>query len=156
LAALKDFTKAIELFPNYGLAILNRGVTYGKMGKLREASLDLETALRLRPNDLDTVFRLGNLRYLMNDFPGALEDYNRVLSMDDHYPRIFSKKGGSEAMLGDAQAAIRDAGEALRVDPKDEEAYNSRGLAKRASGELAAAAADFDEAIKIKKDYSRP
>ena len=155
-AALSDFTKALEIFPNYVSAILNRGVTYESLGKPVEASADLEAGLKLRPNDPDTLFRLGNLRYLMNDFVGAVQDYNRVLAMNNLYPRIFSKKAGSEAMLGQAQEALRDAGEALRVDPKDEEAYNSRGLARRLLGDLEAAAADFDQAINVKKDYSRP
>jgi tetratricopeptide (TPR) repeat protein len=155
-AALRDFSKALEIFPDYLSAVLNRGVTYENLGKSQEATADLEAGLKLRPNDPDTLFRVGNLRYLMNDFVGAVADYNRVLAMNNLYPRIFSKKAGSEAMLGKAQEALRDAAVALRVDLKDEEAYNSRGLARRALGELDGALSDFSEAIKTKKDYSRP
>jgi hypothetical protein len=59
------------------------------------------------------------------------------------YPRIYSKRAGSEAMRGQAQEALSDADPALRVDPKDEEAYNSRGLANRLLCKMDDAAVDF-------------
>jgi tetratricopeptide (TPR) repeat protein len=154
--ALGDFNKAIGIFPTYLTAILNRGVTYQNLGKEKEAVADLEAGLKLNPNDPDTIFRLANLRYVLNDFAGALADYNRLLAMERLFPGIYSKKAGSEAMLGWAPEALRDADQALQVDAKDEEGYNSRGLVKRLMGKLDEAKSDFDEAIKIKKDYSRP
>jgi tetratricopeptide (TPR) repeat protein len=154
--AVRDFSKAIEIFPDYLVSILNRGGTYAGLGKHHEAMGDLQAALKLAPNDADTLFRLANLRYLVNDFAGAVADYNRVLGMDRLYPRILSKKAGSEAMLGQTRQALLDATEAIRLDAQDEEAYNSRGLANRSLGNLDAALSDFDAAIKLKKDYSRP
>ena len=157
-AALQDFGKAIEVYPDYVVAIANRGVTYENLGKREEAIADLEKAVSINPNspNPDLVFKVANLRYLLNDFTGAVADYNRLLAMDKLYPRIYSKRAGSEAMMGQAQEALRDAEQALRVDPKDEEAYNNRGLANRVLGKLEEAAVDFTLAINIKKDYSRP
>jgi tetratricopeptide (TPR) repeat protein len=157
-AALKDFDKAIELYPGYLLAIINRGVTYENLGRKEEAIAALETAFAINPNspNPDVIFRIANLRYLLNDFIGAVADYNRLLAMDKMYPRIYSKRAGSEAMLGQAEEALRDAEKALRLDPQDEEAYNSRGLANRLLGKLDEAAIDFTLAINIDKDYSRP
>jgi tetratricopeptide (TPR) repeat protein len=155
-AALGDFNKAIEVFPAYVVAILNRGVTHEKLGQEKEAVADLDAALRFHPNDPDTIFRLANLRYLLNDFVAATADYDRLLAMDKLYPRIYSKKAGSEAMLGRAEEARRDAEHALQVDARDEEAYNNRGLTRRLMGNLDGAKSDFDEAIRIKNDYSRP
>lgn len=157
-AAARDFSKAIELYPEYVVAIANRGVTYENLGKREEAIADLEKAISVNPNspNPDFIFKIANLRYLLNDFAGAIADYNRLLAMDKMYPRIYSKRAGSEAMLRQAQEALRDADEALRVDPKDEEAYNNRGLANRVLGKLDEAAVDFTLAINIKKDYSRP
>jgi protein O-mannosyl-transferase len=157
-AALKDFNKAIELYPGYMMAILNRGVTYEKLGKKEEAIASLQEAFAVNPNspNPEVIIRIANLRYLLNDFTGSIADYNRLLAMDKLYPRIYSKRAGSEAMLGQAEDALRDADKALQVDPKDEEAYNSRGLANRLLGRLDEAANDFSLAIHIKDDYSRP
>jgi tetratricopeptide (TPR) repeat protein len=157
-AALKDFDKAIEINPGYMVAIVNRGVTYENLGRKEEAIASLQKASAMNPNTLnpDVIIRIANLRYLLNDFPGSIADYNRLLALDKLYPRIYSKRAGSEAMLGQAEQALRDADKALSLDPKDEEAYNSRGLANRLLGKLDEAVNDFSLAIRIKEDYSRP
>jgi len=157
-AALKDFNKAVELNPKYMVAIANRGVTRGSLGQKEEAIADLQRALAINPNspNPDFILRIADLRYVLNDFTGSIADYNRLLAMDKLYPRIYSKRAGSEAMLGQAEQALQDADKALNVDPKDEEAYNSRGLANRLLGRLDQAVNDFSLAVHIKEDYSRP
>lgn len=157
-AALKDLNKAIEINPKYMVAIANRGVTRGSLGQKEEAIADLQRALTINPNspNPDFILRIADLRYLLNDFTGSIADYNRLLTMDKMYPRIYSKRAGSEAMLGQAEEALRDADKAIQIDPKDEEAYNSRGLANRLLGRLDDAVNDFGLAIYIKDDYSRP
>ena len=156
--ALKDFDKAIEINPTYMMAIVNRGATYESLGRKEEAIASLEKALAVNPDspNPEVIFRIANLRYLLNDFTGSIADYNRLLAMDKLYPRIYSHRAGSKAMMGQAEDALQDADKALSVDPKDEEAYNSRGLANRVLGKLDEAANDFSLAIHIKEDYSRP
>jgi tetratricopeptide (TPR) repeat protein len=157
-AAIQEFDKAIEINPGYMMAIVNRGVSYENLGKKEEAIASLQKAFAVNPDspNPDVVFRIANLRYLLNDFIGSIADYNRLLAMDKMYPRIYSYRAGSEAMLGQAEEALRDTDKALEVDPKDEEAYNSRGLANRLHGRLDEAMNDFTLAIHIKDDYSRP
>jgi tetratricopeptide (TPR) repeat protein len=157
-AALKDFDKAIEINPGYMVAIVNRGVTYENLGRKEEAIASLQKAFGINPNspNPDVIIRIANLRYLLNDFTGSIADYNRLLALDKMYPRIYSKRAGSEAMLGQAEQALQDADKAISLDPKDEEAYNSRGLANRLLGKLDEAVNDFSLAIHIKEDYSRP
>src|SRR6476661_7001024 len=156
--ALKDFDKAIEINPTYMMAIVNRGATYESLGSKEEAIASLEKALAVNPDspNPEVIFRIANLRYLLNDFTGSIADYNRLLAMDKLYPRIYSHRAGSKAMMGQAEEALRDADKALSVDPKDEEAYNSRGLSNRLRGRLDEAMNDFSLAIHIKEDYSRP
>jgi tetratricopeptide (TPR) repeat protein len=157
-AALNDFNKAVEINPSYVVAIANRGVTYGSLGKNEKAIADLERALTVNPNspNPDFILRIADLRYVLNDFTGSIAEYNRLLAMDKMYPRIYSKRAGSKAMLGQAEDALEDAEKALQIDPKDEEAYNGRGLANRLLGRLNEAVNDFSLAIHIKEDYSRP
>src|SRR6476661_5956789 len=156
--ALKDFDKAIEINPTYMMAIVNRGATYESLGRKEEAIASLEKALAVNPDspNPEVIFRIANLRYLLNDFTGSIADYNRLLAMDKLYPRIYSHRAGSKAMMGQAEDALQDADKALSVDPKDEEAYNSRGLSNRVLGRLDEAVNDFSLAIHIKEDYSRP
>ena len=89
-AALKDFDKAIEINPAYMVAIVNRGVTYENLGRKEEAVASLQKAFGINSNspNPDVIIRIANLRYLLNDFPGSIADYNRMLDLDKMYPRI--------------------------------------------------------------------
>ena len=73
--------------------------------KKRKPSPTLEKASAINPNspNPDFIFKIANLRYLLNDFTGSIADYNRLLAMDKLYPRIYSKRAGSEAMIGQAR-----------------------------------------------------
>ena len=48
--ALTDFTRAIELDPDYKLAIANRGLTYRLMERYDEALTDFTRAIELDPD----------------------------------------------------------------------------------------------------------
>jgi len=49
--AVRDLTKAIELYPDDLNFYFDRAVTYDKIGKIKEASLDYRMVLKLDPNN---------------------------------------------------------------------------------------------------------
>ena len=49
--AIEDYTKAIELNPNYTDAYYNRSLVYNYKGDLDRALNDLNRAIQLNPND---------------------------------------------------------------------------------------------------------
>jgi tetratricopeptide (TPR) repeat protein len=49
--AITDYNQAIRIDPNYASAYNNRAIAYYGKGDLDQAIADLETTLRLRPND---------------------------------------------------------------------------------------------------------
>jgi Flp pilus assembly protein TadD len=49
--AIQDFSKAIELDPNYGKAYMNRGIAYLKSGNNEMAAKDFLTSCRMGFND---------------------------------------------------------------------------------------------------------
>ena len=48
--AIKDFSKAIKLNPNYALAYNNRGIAKDNLGLYEEAIKDYDKAIKLNPN----------------------------------------------------------------------------------------------------------
>ena len=48
--AIKDYTKAIELTPNYTNAYGNRGSAKDELGQYQEAIKDYDKAIELEPN----------------------------------------------------------------------------------------------------------
>ncbi len=50
-AAIKDYSEAIRLKPDFALAYNNRGTAYGKKGEYDEAIKDWSEAIRLDPDN---------------------------------------------------------------------------------------------------------
>ena len=51
--ALKAFSEAVKLDPSFVKAYIGRGSIYAKLGKLKEAVMDIDKALELDPYDND-------------------------------------------------------------------------------------------------------
>ena len=63
--AIKDYSKAIELNPNYDAAYYNRSYAYERKGQIALAFRDMENAVRLEPDDQDFQQRLLYLKTRM-------------------------------------------------------------------------------------------
>jgi len=80
--AIADYTKAIELKPDYHAAYNNRGVARYRMGDYEEAIADWTKAIELKPD-----FTLGHNNRgagyeRMGKFEQAIEDYRKSLAID--------------------------------------------------------------------------
>jgi hypothetical protein len=62
----------------------------------------------ISPNSLspDFIFRIANLRYLLNDFAGAIADYNRLLAMGDRLFEIDKRAGLRRPFVVEACGAL--------------------------------------------------
>jgi tetratricopeptide (TPR) repeat protein len=60
--AVRDYTKAIEINPEYDAAYYNRSFAQERKGRLPQALADMEKAARLVPDDPDFQQRLEYLR----------------------------------------------------------------------------------------------
>jgi tetratricopeptide (TPR) repeat protein len=96
-------------------------------------------ALETLPDHPKPYYELGFMSYLLGDFPGALDQFNRAaerLREDDNEmaARVFYNRGLVRYFLdGDKQAAIADVQEALRRKPDYPQAKDAlRGLRGKA------------------------
>lgn len=80
-AAIANYDKAIELYPQYTDAWMRKGVTLFDDGRMEEARECLEKAVRIRPNEFKAVYNRGKLRLHMGDNEGALADLDKATSL---------------------------------------------------------------------------
>ena len=80
-AAIANYDKAIELYPQYTDAWVRKGVTLFDDGRMEEARECLEKAVRIRPNEFKAVYNRGKLRLHMGDNEGALADLDKATSL---------------------------------------------------------------------------
>jgi tetratricopeptide (TPR) repeat protein len=147
--AIKDFSQAIVLNPNYAEAYDGRGKARYRLGDNKGAVADLNEALRINPNYAEAYINRGNARDELGDSQGALADYNAALRINPSDAIAYYNRGITRSRLGDTQSAVADYTEALRINPNLCQAYGNRGLARYELGDKQGAIVDFNEVLRI-------
>ena len=80
-AAIADYTKAIELEPTLVNAYFNRAYGQKKQGEPEGAIADYTETIRLNPSYATAYFNRALLRYDLQAFREALEDFRRSLAL---------------------------------------------------------------------------
>ena len=79
--ATTDFTKSIELNPNYGKAYTNRGASKRILKDYHGALADLTKAIELIPNDKYAYLNRAYAKNGLNDRAGACNDARKAQSL---------------------------------------------------------------------------
>ena len=80
-AALANYDKAIELYPEYVDAWVRKGVTLFNANRTSEANDCLNQAVNLRPTEFKAVYNRGKLRLHTGDIEGAMNDLDKATSL---------------------------------------------------------------------------
>jgi TolB-like protein/Flp pilus assembly protein TadD len=113
------FHRAIELNPGYATAHHWLGVDlYALLGRLDEASAELEIARQLDP--LSSIVREGQAYMLLlaRDFDGAVESYKQLVASDPDFYKAYTGLGRAYSLQGNYLDALRmlDHGRAMAGD----------------------------------------
>ena len=79
--AIADYSKAIEINPEYAYAFLNRGNSKNKLGDHQGAIADYTKAIEINPNYAYVYFNRGITRELVNDLQGTCLDWRKATGL---------------------------------------------------------------------------
>ena len=150
--ALSDFSKAIDINPQYADAYVARAVA----GIAQEESEsngkrlagpdmvymmrweDLNAALKIDPKNTRALLVRGDQYLVVVQYKKALADFEAVIGLDPGNTAAFCGAGRAYEGLGEMGKALADYTEAIRLDPKDAAAYRLRAMffVKKAKGEM--------------------
>ncbi len=82
LEAIDEYSKAIDLFPQFFEAIDNRAFCKMDLGLFKEAIVDFELSLQQNPNSMLAEFSIGECYLKMNDFEKAKIKFEIVHKID--------------------------------------------------------------------------
>lgn len=159
-AAIKHFTRAIELKRDFAAAYGNRCLAYIQLGNAASAIEDCTQALLLAPNNIEAYLNRGLARYRQGHYLAAIEDYNQVIQLKPNDFRAYYNRGVARSALGNYFEAIENYEQALLEGaqlPKTllADIYNDRGLARLELKDLKGAISDFSIAIRINVNDDR-
>ncbi len=151
--AIKDYTAAIRLKPDFVMAHINRGITKVQLGQFAAAISDFNAAIRLKPNYAEAYNNRGTTKVQLGQFAAAISDFNAAIRLKPDYADAYNNRGITNAQLGEDAAAIVDYDTAIQLQPDLADAYYNRGNVKRRFGEHTEAIEDYDTAIRLRPDF---
>ncbi|WP_245987070.1 tetratricopeptide repeat protein [Azospirillum thermophilum] len=93
--------------------------------------------------------RSGVLSLNADDYPAALDAFDRVVARDPTYAEGWNKRASAHYMLGDYESAMNDLRRALLLEPRHFGALATLGLVYLELDRPAAALRAFDAALAI-------
>lgn len=147
--AIFDFTKAIELDLNYGIAYCSRGATYGCIQKFNEAIADFTKAIELNPDYVNAYNGRGIAYYDIQKFDKAIADFTKAIELDSKNKTAYFCRGNIFHDLEEFDKAIYDYDRAIELGYNSGVVYFNRGCAHNLVQKFDKAIADYAKAIKL-------
>ncbi len=149
LIAIANYSKVIEIDPNYSDAYNKRGMAQGMLGKYNNSIEDLDQAIKLNPNNAEFYNNRGSSLGKLENYNEALEDLNQAISLDSTDEFSYFNRGVVKVNLDMYQTAIEDLNKSIYLNPSKALTYYYRGTAKLLLTKYNDAVNDFNNAIKL-------
>ncbi|TET31366.1 MAG: tetratricopeptide repeat protein [Planctomycetota bacterium] len=154
-AAIRAFTKVIEIDPNAVEAHNNRASAKAEMGDHEGAIEDYTKAIELFPNYPGAYANRGLAKESAGRILDAIMDYNEAIKLDPNFITAYNNRASARQKLGNPTGAIEDLTTAIGIDPKRPNLYHNRGRIERQIGNLERAINDFTRAIFLDPKFTQ-
>jgi tetratricopeptide (TPR) repeat protein len=162
--AIEEYTRAIQLRPNYPEAYYYRGGARKAKLDWNGAIADYTQAIQFRPDYPEAYYYRALAKSVegtydpvtklrSGDIGGAIADYTAAIQLKPSYVDAYINRGAMKSRIrGDLDGGIADFTKAIELSPDAARAYINRGDARQEKGYLDAAIADYTKAIQLKPD----
>ncbi len=147
--ALALFTKALELRPNYDMALSSRGAVKQASGMPRGGLADLDSAIQANPEFALAYMNRGNFYRMVGESDKAMYDYSKVIQLCEDNAEAFNNRGEVSRQNGDLEVAEADFSAAIATDPGLAISYNNRGLVRLQLDKGAEAFDDLNQSVEL-------
>lgn len=118
--AIANFTKAMELDPDFAYAYYMRGLAEAFLEDYDAAISDFTKFIAFDPNDPVGYSSRGNVKYLSKDNEGALADFNKAIELAPD-PGDYTNRGDVFRALANYEEAILDYNRAIDLLSEDDQ-----------------------------------
>ncbi len=151
--ALDDFNHLLQLGDDGAETFLIRGMAQECLSNFTQSLDDYSTAISKEPRLVEAYRYRARLSCRLNlDLDRALEDLNKVVSLEEGGVDNYIERAALREQLGDIEGALDDYTAALESGPNCE-AYISRGSLLAQKEEFERAKADFDRAVEVDPNH---
>ena len=123
--------------------------------KYVDAMKNFNEAIKLDSKNPEYYYQRGSMRYqAFKDYPGAINDFKKVIELNQDYPGIYSELAYVELFAKNYAAMRAYLDLATQKNPNDVRIYTTWALYKISGLNYAAAIADYDKAIELSPNDS--
>jgi tetratricopeptide (TPR) repeat protein len=140
--AIADFSRVIQLQPDFAAAYSNRALAHVQVENYEAALADIDQVLELDPNP-EAYNHRGIIQAQMGDTQAAIADFTQALDLAPAYTEALYNRGMAYYTQANYPAAIADFTQALETSPNAASIYGQRGLAHYAMGNRRRATSDL-------------
>jgi len=129
--AMHDFSKAIELHPDFVEAYAARSAVAGSLGKFDEALADANQAIQHGPGYAVGYLNRGHVLRERRDVASALQDFDRAIELSRNTPdapEAYLARASLRVGVRDYQGAADDYTRLIELNPNDASAYKNRAV----------------------------
>jgi tetratricopeptide (TPR) repeat protein len=127
--AIRCFSRAIELKPDFFEAYNNRAGAYTLSGRTAEAMGDYDKAVALLPESADLYDNRANAWLLNNQPAEAIPDCDRAIALRPEFAEAYNTRASAYLRTGRFDLALRDCDKAIALKPAYAGPYLNRASA---------------------------
>ncbi|HEX7074572.1 MAG TPA: tetratricopeptide repeat protein [Hyphomicrobiaceae bacterium] len=146
-AAIDDFNRAVQLFPEYAPVYNNRGNTLLSLGLVEEAIKDFNRAIALAPGYAAAYNNRASAKLKLGEAEGAIEDYTQAVRLAPQNSAALTGRGQAYMQQDRPYSAMREFSRAITADSRSVPAYRARAHAEMQVGQYEQAIEDLSRAI---------
>jgi outer membrane protein OmpA-like peptidoglycan-associated protein/tetratricopeptide (TPR) repeat protein len=151
-AAITNFTKALELKPNNFKYLQERAKTYEAWKKYPDALKDYKSLVNLRDRDKKLYMKVADLSMQLEDYPGAIDYLDRILTMERFNIPALQKSSYSYLKLKKFDTALDRINKALDAQRYNHTSHYYKALVLDSLHDLANANIEYVSAIRLMKN----
>lgn len=151
--AVESFNRALNLQAKFPRALIGRARSLEALKRFPEAMMDLENAIRIKPDLLNAHSRLIDLLCRFGKHIEALEKISQFLTLSpQNIPTLIQKNKILQSLNHNADS-IAVASQILAIDPHCAVAYKLKADAFRNTSNLGKALEAYEAALRIQPDF---
>lgn len=144
-STIELLTRALQLAPDDGMILHNRGMAYASLQRWRESLADFNRAIALDPQPT-TYEQRGLVHYQMSNRQAARQDWEQTIRLNPRRTLALGNLGWLCIEDRDFRKAVDYLTRLISIEPTYAKAYENRAKAYLEMGNLTQARADLAKA----------